>query len=318
MKKLFLKLSLYGFITFVVLEVLVRIFHLYSETPMRYIDEYGVEKRVPNQIGTNVTGNRRQHVTDFRINENGFNTIRKEISSNDKFKIALVGDSFIEGFHQDYKNSLGRMIEEEMDSVEVYEYGCGGYDMADQLHMINAYKEDFEKIDLIIINFKYENDLERANYTPNHDRIANLNSPIKAIRRNSKILNYLGSLGLINKLNKFFLDKKSVLTETKTAIKYNCLKADSIKIENFKNLMDDYGAYKDKMRLLLNSNKTSPDFLAYCHKTKVDYIDYARTFALAEKEVNLIYDKHWNTYGRTLIAKEIKTVLLNQELMVIE
>ena len=318
MKKLFLKLSLYGIITFVVLEVLVRIFHLYSETPLRYIDEFGVEKRVPNQVGTNVTGNRRQHVTDFRINENGFNTIRKEISSNNKIKIALVGDSFIEGFHQDYKNSLGRMIEQELDSVEVYEYGCGGYDMADQLHLIDTYREDFDKMDLIIVYLKYDNDLERANYRPNQERIANLNSPIASIRRKSKLLSYIGRLGLINKFGVFFRGETSEITETDIAKKQESAALDVVRIENFKNLMDSYSFDKTKIKLLLNSNKTSSGFLNFCNIVDVDYIDYALTFALAEKETTLIYDEHWNSYGRVLIAKEIKMALLNQELMALK
>jgi hypothetical protein len=51
------------------LEGLVRIFHLYAEDPPRFIDEYGVEKRVPDHTGYAVTGNRNQNFSEFHISK---------------------------------------------------------------------------------------------------------------------------------------------------------------------------------------------------------------------------------------------------------
>jgi hypothetical protein len=96
MKKLFLKSLLYLVLIVLVLELLVRIFHLTKDYPVRYVDKFEVEKWVPNQEGYSVTGNRRQNFSKFYINNSGFNSYREFTPSKDKVEIALVGDSFIE------------------------------------------------------------------------------------------------------------------------------------------------------------------------------------------------------------------------------
>ena len=61
MKKLFLKTSLYIVLILVFIELAIRALHLYTEDPPRFIDEFGVEKRVPGHTGYAVTGNRNQN-----------------------------------------------------------------------------------------------------------------------------------------------------------------------------------------------------------------------------------------------------------------
>ncbi len=41
------KLFLYVLLILLVLEIIVRVFHLYTDNVPQYIDEFGVEKRVP-------------------------------------------------------------------------------------------------------------------------------------------------------------------------------------------------------------------------------------------------------------------------------
>ena len=101
MKKLFFKMCIYTFLILIVLEIFVRVFHLTKDYPTRYVDAFGVEKWAPNQNGYSVTGNRRQNFSKFNINSFGYNSYREFTPSKDKKEIALVGDSFIEGFHQD-------------------------------------------------------------------------------------------------------------------------------------------------------------------------------------------------------------------------
>jgi len=84
----------------------------------------------------------------------------------------LVGDSYFQGFHQDYYNSIGKKIENTIPDIEVYEYGYAGYDFADQLHLIDAYKEDFALIDHIVIYLNFPDDLNRDSYFINDERLA--------------------------------------------------------------------------------------------------------------------------------------------------
>ncbi|NJX15180.1 hypothetical protein [Tamlana crocina] len=102
-------------------------FHLYNDVPLHlFIDEYGIQKTVPGQVGFSVTGNRRMNFCEFRINKSGYNSYREFTPSADKIEIALIGDSFIEGFNQHYYDSTGKKIENNLgNNVEVYEYGRG-------------------------------------------------------------------------------------------------------------------------------------------------------------------------------------------------
>ena len=305
MIKLFLKLAVYGVFIFLLLECYVRVFHIYSDTPMRYIDEYGVEKRIPNQSGINVTGNRKQHVTPFQINSFGFNSLHDTINSNDKFKLALVGDSFIEGFHQPSTNSIGKMIETQVDTVEVYEFGCGGYDMADQIHLIDAYKDRFEDIDMIVLYLKYQNDLVRGDYKPNYGRIQELNGKIEKVRRTSKFLNYIGGLGIINKFSSFIQNRKDADNEVPGQGNNYTPEFDESSISNFKSLMDLYHFNRNKTIFLLDSRRTSPRFIEFCKNSDIQMIDIAKYFESTDKETTLIYDDHWNSFGRTLVAESV-------------
>lgn len=308
MKKFILKSFLYVLILLVALEIVVRIFHLYTEDPPRYIDELGVEKRVPRKEGIAVYGNRNQAYSEFTINNLGFNSYRDFYPTNEKFEIAITGDSFIEGFHQDVQNSIGKKIENQLPSIEVYEYGYAGYDLANQLHLVNAYKEDFEKIDVIVVYLNYESDLKRGTYEPNYARIKKLNSLLFRIRDNIKLLAYGSKIGILEPIKKFVSGK--AFQEKENGYKTNVIETDHSEQEaeylsNFKSLIATFGFDKDKTVLLLDSRKTSASFLNYCSENQIKYIDFATKFKESKKATTLIYDWHWNNHGRSLVAETI-------------
>ena len=102
----------------VFLELVVRAFHLHSDMPQRHINADGVELNLPHQEGLFVTGNRRQHAVPYKTDAYGFNTLQNNLEGkNKKYSIALIGDSFIEGFHQPRTASLGKMVEEQLQNV---------------------------------------------------------------------------------------------------------------------------------------------------------------------------------------------------------
>ncbi|WP_378187984.1 hypothetical protein ACE939_06150 [Aquimarina sp. W85] len=313
MKKLFITIGVYSFLILLMLELLVRILHLGKDTPTRYVDQYNVEKWLPNQHGFAVTGNRRQNFSEYKINQSGYNSYREFEPSYDKTEIALVGDSFIEGFHENYYNSIGKKIETLIDTVEVYEYGYAGYDMADQLHLINAYKKQFDKIDYVILGIKFSNDLTRGEYNVVQERLA-LESPLNRTLKKSKLLVYAKSIGLleppksfIKKIKNLLIDKqKNSNQQSKPAIKKE---KDRIYLENFEKLVAKYGFDKKRFILLLDSNETSPIFLEFLNANKFRYIDYHEQFKVSKRPKNLIYDRHWNNYGRTLIADAIASYI---------
>ncbi len=313
MKKFILKSILYIFLILLILEGIVRIFHLYTEDPPRFIDEYGVEKRVPNHTGYAVTGNRNQNFSEFHINKSGFNSHREFEPGKDKYEVALIGDSFIEGFHQDYDTSIGKRIEGKVKGIEVYKYGYAGYDFANQIHLVHAYAEDFKLIDEIIYYLNYENDLNRGKYEPNHARIKMLSSPLFQLRDHIKLLAYSSKIGIIEPLKKL-AQGGDAFDDTQEGYKTNTLeketadekrKRDDERIANFQSLIDLYGFDKSKTAILLDSRKTPPRFLNYLREHHIHYIDFADRFRKAKKPTNLVYDHHWNTRGRELISEEI-------------
>ncbi|WP_010179984.1 hypothetical protein [Aquimarina agarilytica] len=316
MLKLFLKIGGYLFLILIVLEVLVRIFHLAKDTPKRFIDEAKVEKWIPNQKGIAVTGNRKQNHARYRINNAGFNSYQEYTPTKEQFELALVGDSFIQGFHQDYTHSIGKKIENALPAIKVYEYAYAGYDFADQLHLIHAYKKDFDLIDQTIIYIDFNTDLLRGEYAVIQDRIA-LQSPLNNMLKKCKLLVYTKSIGVLdppkNLVAKLInsLNKRPRATHTKIK-KVSHQKNNTIVtyLNNFKKLVTTYGFDKKRYSLLLNTNTTPKPFLDYLMANHFKIIDFHQALKNATAPTYLIYDQHWNDYGRTLIANQISKTII--------
>lgn len=312
MKKLFLKCFVYVILIVLALEVYVRIFHLTKDYPSRYIDEYGVEKWMPNQSGYSVTGNRRQNFSEYNINNSGFNSYREYNPTRDKTEIALVGDSFIEGFHQNYNNSIGKKIENIIKDIDVYEFGYAGYDFADQLHLVYSYQEKFKLIDHVVFGLKFENDLTRPEYNIVQDRVRLESSLYKNLRK-VKILVYIQNIGIVDPIKQapskfisFFKgnkNQKKVVTRKEELLKEEVEHKEYLK--NFKSLIDIYGYDKSRFTLLIDKEKTPQVFLEYLGNNNFRYIDFSKDMKASKNPTNLIYDKHWNNNGRKIIASLI-------------
>ena len=306
MKKLLYKIAIHGLFIFIILECMVRVFHFHANPPQQYIDDYGVRKLVPLQEGYNVTGNRRQHVTRYQVNNIGFNSIQTDFPKEDNYNVELIGDSYIEGLHQPNHNSIGVMLASKLDSLKVYEYGVSGYDMADQLHFVQAYNKELQHIDEIILYMKFENDFERSAYEP----LLISESKLDKLRNHSKLLTYLRQLGILNSLKSFLTTNTKKLLFKNEIQQENSIAVDDPKfslqrIANFKKLMKTYNFQKNKMTLLLDSRFTNTMFLDFCKENNIKIIDFKQPFQSAEKETSLVYDAHWNSYGRELIADTI-------------
>ena len=318
MKRFVSKILLYALLIFLSLEIITRVFHLYQEYPLFIINDKNVKTYAPNQDGYYVVGNRRMNFAQYHINNSGFNSYREFTPSNDKMDIALIGDSYIEGLHQNYYNSIGEKIEKKLqDSVEVFEYGHSGYDLADELHLINAYKDKFSKIDKIIIYLKFENDLKRGYYTPDQYWIDSQYFPFSIIQRNIKLFAYLNNIGFLAPLRNL---KSKILSLAGIHSSYNTSNSDNPKtnemhksyLDNFKALIQTYGIDKNKTVFLLDTNKTNKIFLDYCDEMGYKYIDFGHNLQKSKRPTTLIYDKHWNNHGRNIIANTIIDYLKKQ------
>jgi hypothetical protein len=307
MKKLILKICLYVFLLAVTLEVFVRVSYLGRDIPNRFLDDKNVEKWEPNQNGYAITGNRRQNFSEYRINKSGFNSYREFSPSISKVEVALVGDSFIEGFHQHYYNSIGKKIENKLPGIEVYEYGYAGYDMADQLHLINAYKEQFDLIDIVILGLKFNNDLTREKYEVEGYRLA-LETPLLRFIKKIKVVVYARSIGFFTPIQNLLNKSKQILNKKvdKPPIKRI---EDSLKhekyIKNLEALISRYGFNKSKFYFLIDERITPDVFFDYLDNNNFKYITIGEELESSSKPTTLIYDMHWNNNGRSIVANKI-------------
>tara|TARA_R110000868_G_scaffold293806_2_gene554304 strand:- start:15010 stop:15975 length:966 start_codon:yes stop_codon:yes gene_type:complete len=310
MIQLFKKIVLYGLLILLALELLVRIFHLHNERPLRYADTKNVEKWVPNQTNFAITGNRKQNIGRYYINNFGFNSVHENYIPNENSKeIALVGDSFIEGFHEDYTNSLGQQIEKNIKGLKVLEFGYAGYDLADELHLVKAYGELFNNIDHTFIYLRYEDDIDRNSYELS-SRLS-LDTPLNRLIKKIKLLVYLKDIGAFNSIKQIPSRFKSIISrriepqkeKLSTELHNKAMLADSIKLENFKMLLNTYPIDKNKYTFLLDKSKCSTSFLAYLDSNGYSTLDLNKALGNSEHPTTLIYDQHWSKHGRSLVAK---------------
>ncbi|WP_396590116.1 hypothetical protein [Allomuricauda sp. R78024] len=313
MFRLLSKIIIYLVLIFLFLEILVRVFHLHNDMPTRFVDNDNVNKWMPGQHGYSVHGNRRQNYAEFHINKAGYNSHRDFQPSIDGFEIAIIGDSFIEGFHQDYKQSLGKKVEDHIEGIQVYEYGHSATDLADHLFKIHNNQDSFDLIDHIIIDIKFEDDLLRNEY-----HRAKFSKPFFPFLKYSKLATYILNIGFLDKIKdvnrnvrSMFVKKKRVSEKEAPSV----YEIDSLYMSNFKKLISEYGFNKKKTTFLLDSRVTSKVFIDYLDQHKLRYIDYGIAFKNAKEPVTLIYDAHWNNLGRTLIAEEIVEFLRKEKLL---
>ncbi len=307
MKKFVSKIAIYSVLLLVGLELMVRVFHLHNERPERYLDEFEVEKWVPGQQGISVTGNRRQNIGHYRINTFGFNSVYNNYElANEDNNIALVGDSFIEGFHQDYDVSLGQKVENLLnEEYKVFEFGYAGYDLADQLHLMQQYQKIFNKIDHVIIYMRYTDDLDRDVYQVSN-RLS-LNTPLNRAIKKVKTIVYMKDIGLFDPVTKKISQITKLIKneETKDMGIIDLESIDKKRIKVFESLVAKYDYDKEKNILLLDSSLCSDLFLSYVESNGFKILDFSKAFQNSKKPPTLIYDQHWNNHGRDLIANLI-------------
>ncbi len=313
MKKLFLKTIVYLALIAIALEIFVRVFHLYFEYPNVEITEDNILNYKPGQRGYYVVGNRRMNHAEYVINDSGFNSYREFRPTKDGFEVALIGDSFIEGLHQNYNNSIGNKVEHELNNkIEVFEYGFSGYDLADQLHLIDAYKKDMELIDMVIIYLKFSNDIKRDNFTPNQGREAVDRNPVFRVKREVKLLSYMHGIGILDPIINPLMGRKEDKKAPKNLLPDEILEQEKKYLENFETLIQTYPFDKTKTVFLIDQAKTSELFTDYCDANQIKYLDFGKRMKQSKRRTTLVYDKHWNNHGRNIMASVISEYIENK------
>lgn len=161
-------LILFGFFLSIgVLEIIFRIIIPASEMPFyTYDEEHNIRKFGYDNgtAGVRTMGVFAQIRAKWRINNHGWNSAIDYNFDKDstKFRIAIIGDSFIEGLHINPDENVGHILNNLLgrDKFEVYTFAQSGWPLSAYLHT-NRYIQSYYKPDLIVINIVH-NDFDES------------------------------------------------------------------------------------------------------------------------------------------------------------
>lgn len=125
--------------TFFLLEFIVFRFLLIApDMPTLYFSD-GIIKYMPNQQGIYRVKN--EITSRFDINANGWNSSHAayaEENVSHKYRIAIIGDSYVEALHVDFDKSLAEQLERYLgiEQYEVFRFGISGAPMSQYLHVL--------------------------------------------------------------------------------------------------------------------------------------------------------------------------------------
>jgi hypothetical protein len=284
MKKFLVKISLYIVLTFIVLEVIVRILNLHGDRTL-HANINGDYLLKPGQKGFFVRGTLGEVRASFSINPQGFNSLRdyqKDLTAKQK-KIALVGDSYIEGFHVNVENSIGQLLEKKFNQdIIVHEYGVGAIGFADYKTIYEKY--NLHDYDLVFIFFTRFDLYQNNNVAINKPKPTE-NKTLSQIYSTFKSVQYLNQNHLIIKKIK---DLFSPITSGNQ---------EQIEMPNIKGENIFY------VKIPLKEKLTPEETTIINSLPKLIKIKHKR------KPYDFGFDYHWNLNGRMNAAESLESTI---------
>ncbi len=134
----------------------------------------GVVKYKPNQQGIYRVKNEIKAV--YKINANGWNSIHAQYNIENpvnKYRTAIIGDSFVEGFVVNYDEGIDKGLENKLGKgqFEVYRFGISGAPMSQYLHILRKevikYQPDLVVVVLVHNDFDESYRYLRGTYASN-------------------------------------------------------------------------------------------------------------------------------------------------------
>lgn len=303
MIKLITRVITFFVFTALIFEIYIRIFHLYDDVPKVHLDSNKLLVYKPNQNGSYNFGNRKEVDSKYLINSAGFNSAVEYDFSTNTPKIALIGDSYIEGFHQDVNNSIGRMLDR-LSDYQCFEYGLSSWTLNDYLNLISSDSTQFNQFEYIFINLN-PSDLQYSL----HDYLNSDESKLKVDKQNSFVYKYIYSnIKLISSANQMGIFN-NLGEKIKRFSRNNQLESNNndLQLDNFHEILNYFivNIENKKLVFLINSNLKYQESFLKLIKGGFNFIDLSKSFNESEYLLYFRFDQHWNNKGRQLVAKEI-------------
>lgn len=247
----------------------------------------------PLQEGKWIRGANGEIVSSFKINSTGWNSAVDYRFENEKKYIALVGDSYIEGFHVPTDSSIGRKIEKILPGYIVHEYGKSRANAKDYASFYHKYcNQGYEKIFIFIRNGDFINSI------PNVAGMGQLvpgNTRIRQLYSNIALFRYLNiQLGLLKNL--------SAISPLKLIQRNEHKKAISHKIIDYNNFKEYTSTFPQNVYFVYEEGSLNENMVKLLGHRGIGIIHTRRP-------INFGFDYHWNNNGRWNVAETLATFL---------
>jgi len=198
MKRFILTTALILAVFLTSLEVIIRLLGIAGSTmPNASID--GEYRLKPGSQGVWVKGPQGNIKSEYNINKQGFNSLLDDYEQDSsELKIALIGDSYIEGLHVNVQSSIGRTVEDlyTESEVSVHEYGISGWNAHNFLQTAQEIQTEYNLV-FVLITEKDLIDKHKSNPGQTDPSIA------RRIYDEIHILRYLNiNRGILKKIKK--------------------------------------------------------------------------------------------------------------------
>ena len=284
MKRFILTTALILTVFLISLEVIIRLLGIAGSTiPNTTID--GHYRLKPGSQGVWVKGPQGNIKSKYNINKQGFNSLLDDYEQDSsELKIALIGDSYVEGLHVNVESSIGRTVEELYTEreVSVHEYGISGWNAHNFLQIAQEIKTEYYLV-FVLITEKDLSDKHKSNRSQTNSSVAR------------RIYNEIHTLRYLN-INRGILQQIKKISPGR-------IKNDSKNIQsniNYELIKD----FPENTIFLYEESKLFPP-PSYGIFLKIDHKKQPINFGTI--------DSHWNFNGRVNCAKTIINYLREYE-----
>jgi len=285
-------------------ELIIRVNHVMSDIPQREINEFGIQKYIPNQLGYWKGG---EH--QWLINRLGWPGQLPKSYNN---LVTIIGDSFIENFMNPNECHQSVLLKQKVDDFNFIEAGRSGVSFIEAMeiskqldslnpeyHLIYVSKQDFIES---VADIEPLNDITQVNLKANKIEYGVMKSPsLKKVLYNFKLLYYcytnfslqfptsknVEKQEKITKNNQFVKNRKEIL-QLVTYVKSN---------------------YKINNKVLIFHPKTEFKIIEICQnlgfKTMILNSDNDKSWTFK-------HDHHWTCYGHNRVAEQVASFLQNE------
>ncbi|MEP0213484.1 MAG: hypothetical protein ABJD66_09745 [Cellulophaga sp.] len=299
MKKFLFTIIVFLAVGLIAGEIIARIFVLTTEVPNRKIDEYGIQRYIPNQDGYYKGG---EHT--WQVNKNGW--VGPLPKSEDNL-ITIIGDSFIENFMNPDECHQMSYLKEKVPSYNFTEAARSGVTLIEAFEISKQFYVKKPELQIIYLD---ESDLKQS--LTDIGRVGDVTQ--LNLKENKIVYGVMRSPGLkkiiYNLKFPFYLYRRfSGSLAKKTPINTN--EEEKLKEDRY---IDEYKALLEYIKSNYDTTNTLLVLKPHTERSVVDLLKSLDFNILllndeGDKNWSFEYDHHWTCYGHERAASQVASYI---------